>query len=82
MSDEIFFDGVRYISAGEAGELAGFTRDYVARLCKDGRLVGKRIGKQWYVSQGSIQSFVLAQGYARAKRGEELAQARKEEHRA
>src|SRR3989344_2421633 len=80
MSDEIFFDGVRYISAGDAGSLAGLTRDYVARLCKEGKVLGKRIGKQWYVDSGSFQNFVLVQEHARAKRREELVQTRKLEH--
>src|SRR3989344_3110543 len=82
MSDEIFFDGVRYISAGDAGSLAGLTRDYVARLCKESKVLGRRLGKQWYVSHDSLQNFIVAQEYARAKRREELVQTRKLEHHA
>lgn len=80
MSDEIFFDGVRYVSAGEAGNSVGFTRDYVARLCKESKLRGKRVGKQWYVSPAEVKDFAIRQEYTRAKRSEELAQARKSEY--
>src|SRR3989344_280670 len=81
MTDEIFFDGVRYISASEAAELVGFSRDYVARLCKDGKLLAKRIGKQWYASHESLQQFAVAQEYERAKRRDELARSRREEYK-
>ncbi|MBI2610881.1 excisionase family DNA-binding protein [Candidatus Kaiserbacteria bacterium] len=82
MSDEIFFDGARYISATEAAELANLSRDYVARLCKEGRLSGKRVGKHWYVNRDSLQEFVLRQEHARAKRRDELTRERREEYRA
>src|SRR3989344_5578007 len=81
MTDEIFFDGVRYISASEAAELAGFSRDYVARLCKDGKLLAKRIGKQWYVCRDTLQQFVVEQKYAKAKWRDGLARTRREEYK-
>ena len=81
MTDEISFDGIRYISAGEAGELAGFSRDYIARLCKEDKLVSKRIGKQWYVSEGSVKDFAVSQEYARAKRREQLTKERRMEYK-
>ncbi|QQG37864.1 MAG: hypothetical protein HYS26_04550 [Candidatus Kaiserbacteria bacterium] len=82
MTDEIFFDGTRYISAAEAARTAGFTRDYVARLCKDGRVQGRRIGTNWYVSSDSLDTFVKNQSKQRAERAQDLARQRKEEYRA
>ena len=38
MSDEIFFDGRRFIAAVEAAQEAHLTRDYIARLCKEGKI--------------------------------------------
>jgi hypothetical protein len=35
MSDEIIFDGVKYVSVGEAASVCDFSRDYIARLCRD-----------------------------------------------
>src|SRR3989344_4901287 len=81
MSDNIYFDGVRYISAGEAAERAGLTRDYVTRLCKEGKILGKRIGKQWYASQASLDAFIIEQDFARAKRRQDLAESRKLEYK-
>ena len=43
MSDSIFFDKKEYISAAEASHKINVTRDYIARLCKNGELIGKRV---------------------------------------
>ncbi|MCR4325218.1 MAG: hypothetical protein NUV59_00210, partial [Patescibacteria group bacterium] len=81
MSDEIFFDGVRYIAAREAADEAGFTRDYIARLCKEGRIVGRRAGKNWYVNPISLKSFSVEQQHARALRSKQLVRERAQEYR-
>ena len=76
MSDEVFFDGVKYISASSAAETSDLTRDYVARLCREGKVSGHRIGKNWYVNQESLSSFLLKQNYQKAARREELVRER------
>src|SRR3989338_1143413 len=81
MSDEIFFDGVRYISASHAAEYSDFTRDYVARLCRDGKVRGRRVGKNWYVDNNSLSDFLLSQEYSRGQRRESLAAERAQEYR-
>src|SRR3989344_8062621 len=80
MTDEIFFDGVRYLSATEAASSLGLARDYIARLCKEGKLSGRRIGRHWYASDASLQAFAVKQEYEYAKRSEELRQARRFEY--
>src|SRR3989344_5840435 len=80
MSDEIFFDGKRYISANEAGISAGFTRDYVARLCRDGKISGRRVGTHWYVEQASLKDFLVTQEYAKSRRSESLTEERIREY--
>ncbi|TSC87231.1 MAG: cell wall surface anchored protein [Parcubacteria group bacterium Gr01-1014_8] len=81
MSDEIFFDGVRYISAQEAATSLGFSRDYIARLARIGKVKGRQIGKNWYVEFRSVQTFVLEQEYLQGKRRKELAEKRVFEYR-
>ena len=80
MSDEIFFEGKRYISAYEAASLAGFTRDYVARLCREGKIRGRRVGRNWYVESNELQSFVLSQTHLQSLRNESLSQERRKEY--
>src|SRR3989344_5199457 len=76
MTDEIFFDGRRYISASEAASSSDLTRDYVARLCRDGRGAGRRIGKNWYVDRTSFGDFLVTQQFAKDRRKNDLARER------
>ena len=45
MSDNIFFDGVKYISANDAATSSGFTRDYIGKLCRTGKVKERESGK-------------------------------------
>src|SRR5882757_1003492 len=81
MTDEIFFDGVRYIPASEAASESDLTRDYIARLCKENKIVGRRVGKKnWYVNLESLKSFLIDQEHARTKRRRELTRSRVKEY--
>src|SRR3989338_10800264 len=80
MADEIFFDGKRFISANDAASSADLTRDYIARLCRDGRVAGRRIGKNWYVDQASLRTFLITQEYAKSLRSESLTSERAREY--
>src|SRR3989344_1122980 len=80
MSDEIFFDGVRYISAGDAAEISDLTRDYVARLCRAGTVRGRRIGKNWYVDDTSLRTFLISKEYSRMQHRQNLVEERMREY--
>lgn len=82
MNDEIYFDGVKYVSASDASVHSGLSRDYIARLCREGKVRGRRIGKNWYVERDSFQVFIVEQGYRRGRRSELLARERVREYHA
>ncbi|HUO50613.1 MAG TPA: helix-turn-helix domain-containing protein, partial [Candidatus Paceibacterota bacterium] len=82
MSEEIFFSGVKYISASEAAEICNLTRDYVARLAREGKIESKRLGRNWYVSEASLKDFLIGLEYNNILRRQELARDRKEEYKA
>jgi len=81
VSNEIYFDGSRFISAYDAARTVGVTRDYIGRLCRDGRIVGKRVGKLWYVEENSLNAFLVERGYLREVRKSELSKSRSDEYR-
>ncbi|PIR83523.1 hypothetical protein COU18_03840, partial [Candidatus Kaiserbacteria bacterium CG10_big_fil_rev_8_21_14_0_10_51_14] len=81
MSEEIFFDGRRYISANEAASSVGFTRDYIARMCRQGKIKSRRVAKNWYVDYGSFQDFLITRTHSKSLRQESLKQERVEEYR-
>lgn len=76
MSNEIILDGATYVSAGTASKSFDMTRDYIARLCREKRVNGQRIGKNWFVSEHSLKEFIVAQRCARALRNGSLSQER------
>src|SRR5665213_2221147 len=80
MSDELFFDGARYIPAADAAGISNFTRDYIARLAREGKVVGRQVGRQWYVSQESLRAFLLAQEYSNSQRRGALTRERQQEY--
>ncbi|MEK7509243.1 MAG: helix-turn-helix domain-containing protein, partial [Patescibacteria group bacterium] len=78
--DELFFDGIRYLSAADAAASSGLHRDYVARLAREGKIRAKRIGKSWYVNKASFEEFLVRQEYEHAKRRKELMHDRRREY--
>ncbi len=80
MSDQIFFDGQRYVSAADASAAAHLSRDYIARLCRENKVRGKRIGKNWYVDEQSLTDFVTEQERVKAERRELLSEERAREY--
>ena len=68
MSGEIFFDGTKYVSADDAAFTGELTTAYIARLCREGKLVARRVGSHWYISQESFATFLAAQAFARGLR--------------
>src|SRR4051812_36303857 len=80
MSDDIHFDGVRFISASDAAERANLSRDYIARLCRDGKVQGRRVGKNWYVEPKSLFTFLGIKEQTKAERNEKLSIERRKEY--
>lgn len=71
------FSEKNFITTKYAGELSGYTSDYLARLARSGKIVGKRIGHSWLIDKESLARFLDEQGdrkidYARAKRNTAL----------
>jgi hypothetical protein len=58
MFDEIYIGGARYLPAWEIARTHGYVRDYVARLCREGKVAGHQLGRLWYVDTDSFASFV------------------------
>ena len=73
--DVIHFDGTRYLSAASAAKHFEFAPDYFTRLCREGKISARQIGRRWYVNPVAVQTFQRAQEQQRA----ELAQKRREE---
>lgn len=65
--DRIEIDGAVYIPAKQAGQLVGYTKDYVGQLARAGKINAKLIGRSWYVSEDSIRKHKLSVHYTLTK---------------
>jgi hypothetical protein len=57
-ANEFVLNGARYLSAREIARTHGYVRDYVARLCRQGKVSGHRLGRNWYVQVESFADFI------------------------
>ncbi len=57
MSDEIFIDGMPFISSKRASELSGYTQDYIGQLSRSGQIKVRRVGGLWYVFMDSLLKY-------------------------
>src|SRR3990167_730160 len=71
---------IEYITAGDAGRVVGYTSDYVARLAREKKVRGRRIGRQWLVDPQSLALFVADAEKQKPLRGDAVRQERKKEH--
>ena len=57
-ANEFVLNGARYCSAREIAHKHGYVRDYVARLCREGKVSGHQLGRNWYVQVESFADFI------------------------
>ena len=67
MSQRIKSDRV-LVSTAEACKVSGFSREYIARLLREGRIEGVKLGHDWLVYEDSLTTF-LAQPRKRGPKG-------------
>jgi len=57
MSSAIQLGNVRLLPVKDAAEFVPYSRDYVARLAREGKVVATQIDRQWFVDVTSLQNF-------------------------
>src|SRR3989344_3486135 len=72
------FNEKESISSAVAGKILGYTPDYIGKLCREGELVCKRVGRDWYVDASSVEAFRRKVEEKKEKRRKQLAQERAE----
>ena len=75
-------DGKEYLSAKDAGRAFGYTSDYVAKLAREGKIDGKKIGRSWFVNEHSLDSFVQSVEKSKQERLDKLRVEGHQEYRA
>ncbi|MEK7530620.1 MAG: helix-turn-helix domain-containing protein, partial [Patescibacteria group bacterium] len=65
-----------WITSRDASERFGYTSDYVAFLCRTGKIIARRAGRSWKISEISISEFA-----SRARQAEEIRHTKLREER-
>ena len=80
MENYYYFDNKKYLSSRLAGEVSGFTNDYISRLCRQEKIIGKKVEQTWYVEEQSLLSFIELNKNTLKKQRSELSRTRKLEY--
>jgi len=56
--DELEISGRRYLSTRRAAKEHKYTPDYVGQLIRGGKVVGKKVGRSWYVDEQSLNTYL------------------------
>ena len=56
--DELEIAGRRYLSTRRAAKEHKYTPDYVGQLIRGGKVVGKKVGRSWYVEEASLNAYL------------------------
>jgi hypothetical protein len=57
MSAELFIEGRKLISSKQLSKITGYTHDYIGRLCREGKVFGRRIGRTWFVDENAVRNY-------------------------
>jgi hypothetical protein len=67
-----------HLSSKEASLKSGYTTDYIARLCRDGDISCRRIGRSWLVDEQTLDDFIVRAQIEKQERTQELARQRRQ----
>jgi hypothetical protein len=58
MTPSLYFDNnKKYISTKEASSLTGYSQDYIGQLVRNKKILSRKVGRVWYVSEESILNY-------------------------
>ncbi len=79
MATPIEIDGVNLLPIKDAAKVVSYTRDYVARLAREQKIVAEQVNRQWFVDIISLKNFAEAALLEQAIRKQQLSLERKRE---
>jgi excisionase family DNA binding protein len=89
MSVPVKINGITFDTPKQAAIVFGYSRDYVTRLAREGKISASQIGRQWYVNLDSLKNYAevshieadIRKAHLSAKRKQEqLLHSVKEQH--
>ncbi|MDQ5950712.1 MAG: hypothetical protein QG585_654, partial [Patescibacteria group bacterium] len=63
-----------FLSSRRTGQVLGYTNDYVGKLCREGRLDAKMVGRTWYIDFDSVKKYSTLVSIEKEERRKELSE--------
>lgn len=79
MHTQVLINGENFLPLKEAAEVVSYSRDYVARLARDKKIVATQVGRQWFVDLVSLKNFSETAQMEQSVRKQQLSEERKRE---
>lgn len=57
MSRKVEINGLTLVPIKEALTVVAYSKDYIARLAREGKIIGSQVGRQWYIDLTSLKNF-------------------------
>ncbi len=57
MSDDLHFEGKKFISSRRAALERGYTQDYIGQLIRNKKVDARKVGRSWFVSIDSLAAY-------------------------
>ncbi len=79
MATKIKINGSTLVPLKEAAKKISYSRDYLARLARDKKIVATQVGRQWFVDMESVNIFLEGIALEQVVRKQHLSEERKHE---
>lgn len=79
MSDALTINGKKLLPIKDISARTKYTRDYIAKLAREGAIVGVQVGRQWFVDEESLVRFAEVSELEEQVRNRQLSGERRRE---
>ncbi len=59
--DELEISGKRFLSTRRAAKEHKYHSDYIGQLIRAGKVIGKKVGRSWYVEESSLNAYLAGE---------------------
>ncbi len=79
MSTQVEINGANFLPIKDAAKQVSYSKDYVARLAREQKIVATQIGRQWFIDTVSLRNFTESSELELSIRKQQLSRKRKRE---
>lgn len=79
MAQSLYVNGKRYVPSTELAKRFNYTSDYISKLARDEKILGTRIGRQWFIEPESLHTYIQQLEVEKRIKQEQLSRERKVE---